>query len=247
MNIPKQFIKPFPSYEEVFVDNLEQHKKHFLPICSINLKCIEPEWDEWLHIVSAKEIHEGCVGDFTPSFHTRFTKEDTLGFNVIEGKYKFEADWNYFEIEQDPSETLEEAYTRNEKDYEIRKEFFKRNGKIYPYSRYTKEVTSIEELEQEFAEKQTSGWGLDYPKINGVLDDLRFMAEEGQELLEDCDNEDEIFDYTNLLHVPKDEKGHPFTYIGFVTGYYFQAYGADCIYLFFNKELRKAVICFEYT
>jgi hypothetical protein len=47
--------------------------------------------------------------------------------------------------------------------------------------------------------------------------------------------------------VPKDEYGHPFTYVGFVTGYYFQAYGADRIYLFFNKELRKAVICFEYT
>ena len=45
----------------------------------------------------------------------------------------------------------------------------------------------------------------------------------------------------------KDEYGHPFTYVGFVTGYYFQAYGADRIYLFFNKELRKAVICFEYT
>ena len=83
MKIPKQFIKPFPSYEEVFYDNLEQHKKHFLPICSINLQCINPKWDEWLHIVSAKEIHEGCVGDFTQPFHTSFTKEDTLGFDVI--------------------------------------------------------------------------------------------------------------------------------------------------------------------
>ncbi|EJS67825.1 hypothetical protein CON38_12065 [Bacillus cereus] len=121
MHISKQFIKPFPAYEEVFYDNLELHKKHFLPICPINLQCIEPEWDEWLHIVSAKEIHEDCV------------------------------------------------------------------------------------------------------------------------------NEEEIFDYTNLLYVPKDEYGHPFTYVGFVTGYYFQAYGADRVYLFFNKELRKAVICLEYT
>ena len=35
------------------------------------------------------------------------------------------------------------------------------------------------------------------------LDDVRFMTEEGEELLEDCDNEDEIFDFTNLLYVPK--------------------------------------------
>ena len=28
--------------------------------------------------------------------------------------------------------------------------------------------------------------------VNGILDDVRFMTEEGEELLEDCDNEDEI-------------------------------------------------------
>ena len=55
MHISKQFIKPFPEYEDIFYDDLEQHKKHFLPICSINLQCIEPELDEWVHIVSAKK------------------------------------------------------------------------------------------------------------------------------------------------------------------------------------------------
>ena len=89
--------------------------KTLLPICSINLQCIEPEWDEWLHIVSAKEIHEGCVGDFTQSFHTNYTKADTIGFDVIDGKYKFEANWNYFKIEQNHSDIIEKAYEFNEK------------------------------------------------------------------------------------------------------------------------------------
>ncbi|EOQ33524.1 TPA: siderophore biosynthesis protein [Bacillus cereus] len=247
MQISKRFIKPFPEYEDIFYDDLEQHKKHFLPICSINLQCVEPESEEWLHIVSAKEIHDGCVGDFTKPFHTNFTKADTLGFDVINGKYKFEADWNYFKIEQNNSDIIEQAYESNERNYQIRKEYFQRNQKIYPYSSFGKEFTSVEVLEEEFAEKQTNGWGLNYPVVNGILNDVRFMTEEGKELLEDCDNEEEIFDFTNLLYVPKDEYGRPFTYVGFVTGYYFQAYGADRIYLFFNKELRKAVICFEYT
>ena len=103
-----------------------------------------------------------------------------LGFDVIEGKYKFEADWCYFEIEQDPSDIVEEAYVRNEEDYRIRKEFFQRNQKIYPYTSFGGEFTSVEALEQEFAEKQTSGWGLDYPEVNGILDDIRFMTERGK-------------------------------------------------------------------
>ncbi|KGR84900.1 hypothetical protein [Lysinibacillus odysseyi] len=245
MNIPEQFIKPFPSYEEVFYDELEQHKKYFLPICSINLQCVDPEWDEWLHIVSVKEIHDGCVGENTKEFHTRFTTEDTLGFNIIDGKYQFEAGWDYFEAETDG--VLEDVYLQNETDYEARKQFFLRHGKIYPYSSFGRGFESAEALEQDFNDKQAAGWGLEYPMVNGILDDVRFITEEGQVLLEDYESEADAFDYTNLLYVPKDENGAVFTYIGFATGYYFQACGADRIYLFFNKELKKAVICLEYT
>ncbi|MEK4670313.1 siderophore biosynthesis protein [Paenibacillus alvei] len=247
MQIPKKFIRPFPSYEEVFHEQIEQHKKHFLPICSINLQCVNSEWEEWLHIISVKEIHDGCVGELTSQFHSKFTKEDMIGFDVIDGKYKFEADWRFFEIEQDQSEMLQEAYLNNDIDYNIRKEYYQRKGKIYPYSSFGKTFTAVEVLEDEFTKKQESGWGLSYPPVNGILDDLRFLTEEGQKLLEDCNNENEVFEYTNLINVPKDETGQTFTYIGFATGYYFQAFGADRIYLFFNKELRKAVICFEYT
>ncbi len=247
MKIPEKFIRPFPCYEEVFYDQIEQHRKHFLPICSVNLQCVHPRWDEWLHFVSVKEIYEGCVGELTSPFHSKFTKEDMIGFDVVEGKYKFEADWKFFEIEQEQSEMLQEAYLDNDVDYNIRKEYFQRNKKIYPYSSFGKKFTAVEVLEDEFTKKQDSGWGLSYPPVNGILDDLRFLTEKGQELLEDCNHENEVFEYTNLFNVPRDETGQPFTYIGFATGYYFQAFGADRIYLFFNKELRKAVICFEYT
>jgi hypothetical protein len=242
MNIPEQFIKPFPSYEEVFYAELEQHKKHFLPLCSINLQCVDPDWDEWLHIVSVKEIHDGCVGENTKGSHTHFTKEDTLDFNIIDGKYQFEAGWSYFQAD----ETIEAVYFQNETDYEARKQFFLRHGKVYPYSSFGRAFESAEALEQEFRDKQTAGWGLEYPAVNGILDDVRFTTDEGQILLEDCAHEEDAFDYTNLLYVPKDEDGHVFTYIGFATGYYFQAFGADRIYLFFSKKLKKAVICFEY-
>ncbi|MED4455539.1 siderophore biosynthesis protein [Metabacillus fastidiosus] len=248
MKISEQFIKPFPSYEEVFYDEIEKHKKHFLPICSVNLKYICPEQDEWLHIVSVKEIFEGCIGEDTGPFHTAFTKEDMIGFDVIDGKYQFEADWNYFALEQSSENDLEEAYLLNEKDYNIRKEFFLRNNYIFPYSSFGDDLKSVEELERNFKEKQESGWGLGYPEVNGILDDIGFLTEDGQELLEDCnDSMEGVFEYTNLFHIPKDSNGETFTYIGYLTGYYFQAFGADRIYLFFNKALRKAVICFEYT
>lgn len=57
------------------------------------------ELDEWVYIVLVKEIYDGCVGDFIKLFYINFMKVDILGFDVINGKYKFEVDWNYFEIE----------------------------------------------------------------------------------------------------------------------------------------------------
>lgn len=53
------------------------------------------------------------------------------------------------------------------------------------------------------------------------------MLEEGESL------EDWLrFEQTNLLHVPRTPEGETLTYIGRLTGYYFQAYGADALYLF---------------
>ncbi|MGZ0042271.1 siderophore biosynthesis protein [Paenibacillus ottowii] len=276
MNIPERFIKHFPAYEDVFASDLEHHRKHFLPICSINLQFLFPEQDEWLHFVSVKEIHEGCVGENTQQFHTLYTKEDMLGFDVIDGKYKFEADWNYFSLHQkeqleDTYEALkstgdkaylrmkrevmalgglEQVYIANEQDYEARKAFFLENNKIYPYSSFGKAKKSVEELTHDFEEKQSSGWGLSFPEVNGILDDIAFQSDEAQNYIKEYDESVEEmlkFEQTNLLHVPKRANGETFTYIGSFTGYYFQAFGADAGYLFYDRELKKAVICFEYS
>lgn len=70
----------------------------------------------------------------------------------------------------------------------------------------------------------------------------RDLQEEGESL------EDWLrFEQTNLLHVPRTPEGETFTYVGRLTGYYFQAYGADALYLFYSRELGKAVVCLEYT
>ena len=83
--------------------------------------------------------------------------------------------------------------------------------------------------------------------VNGILDDVRFMTEEGEELLEDCDNEDEILTLRIFYMYQKMNMDIPLHMLDLLQDIIFQAYGADHIYLFFNKELRKTVICFEYT
>lgn len=252
MNIPEQYIRVFPSYESVFEGDLERCRRHLLPLVSVNLKWLNEEEDEWVHFVSAKEIYEGSVGQSTADYHTNYTREDTLGFDVTaDGKYRFEADWNYFLLERKPDPELEQAYADNGADYAARKLFFEKHGHLYPYASFFDDgAVSEEDLYKDFINKKTSGWGTDLPEINGVLDDLAFQSDEEQQFIKKYNEsieEMQKFEQTNLLHVPKTADGETFAYVGRLTGYLFQAYGADSLYLFYDRALRKAVVCFEYT
>ncbi|WHT38295.1 hypothetical protein QNH98_14775 [Myroides sp. mNGS23_01] len=89
------FVRLFPDYEDVFFDEIEKHRTYFLPLCSFNLQLIDPRLDQWLHIVSVKEIYDGCIGQNTTPYHRHFTQLDSIGFDIIDGKYKFEGDWNF--------------------------------------------------------------------------------------------------------------------------------------------------------
>lgn len=93
MNNFSDYFRPYPECEDVFFDDIENHKKHFLPICSVNLKFLFPERDEWVHFISTKYIN---AGRYALEYATQFTNESMYSFDIIGDKYKFEADWQYF-------------------------------------------------------------------------------------------------------------------------------------------------------
>lgn len=250
-------IKIFPEYEDVFYDDIENHKKYFLPICSINLKIIDPSENQWLHIVSVKEIFDGQIGDSTSQYHTRFTKADMLGFDVIDGKYKFDADWNYFTIskEIDPANYGDQyseeeiEYSVNSAMYSLLKAYFNKNGKLYDkdFNRPGLEVEDIRRLERlrqltvqdlendapnEYLQERIQG------KISSVFDEIN----SDRLPFESCQ-----FSGDNLIEKPYKNNTELMDYIGCLEGYDFQKWAADQLYLFYDKELKKAVICFEYT
>lgn len=255
MNDKSEFFKPYPKYEDVFYDDIENHKKYFLPICSINLKFMFPERDEWLHFISVKEIYEGCVGENTFDFHTAYTKEDMFGFDIIDGKYKFDASWDYFYINHKDNSSyfneLGNAYEENSVSYKVGKEYFEKYGKIFPRTLNWENISleTLEALERDDKEKYPD-YKYEYPEFFGLLDDIKHQSTSAKEMMEEYNisiEEMNTFEDTNLLEVPKNNSQNVFEYIGNLTGYNFQKNGADALYLFQNQELKKAVICLEYT
>lgn len=251
-----ELVKIFPAYEDVFHDDIENHKKYFLPICSFNLKLIDASQNEWLHVVSVKEIYDGCVGEDSTAFYTPFTQADMLGFDVIEGKYRFDADWNYFKVSTEiaPDQYHEEfsdveiEYNMNDAMYQLKKAYFNKHRQLYDKYAYrsgltVNDIRRLERLRQLTPEDLEKDENSEYmeernaAKIHGIFDELNSE----KKILEDCN-----FDGCNLISKPA-HNGKPLDYIGCIEGYDFQQSSADHIYLFYDRDLRKAVICFEYT
>lgn len=316
-----EFFKPYPKYEEIFYDDIENHKKYFLPICSINLKFMFPERDEWVHFISVKEIYEGCLGENTFDFHTAYTKQNMFGFDIIDGKYKFDASWDYFYINhkekkenniqtiaefdaeifssvdfeqwiankncaeelknelkkvyhsrhyRDKNEVynqiikrlknefsassykeLENYYQENTISYEAGKKYFEKHGKIFPKTLNWENISleTLEELERK-DKVHYPHYKHTYPEFFGLIDDIKHQSKEVIEMMKEYNiSEEEMntFEDTNLLEVPKDINNNVFEYMGNFTGYNFQKYGADTLYVFQNKDMKKAVVCLEYT
>lgn len=252
----KNLIKLFPAYEDVFYDDIENHKKYFLPICSFNLQLIDPSKDQWLHIVSVKEIFDGCVGENKPEFYTEFTKADMFGFDVIDGKYKFDADWNFFSTQTQISpedygnsySELEIEYNMNDAMYQLKKQYYQKNGYLYNRSSYRPglEVWDIRRLERlrkltvgDLEKDELSDYFAERleKKIYGVFEELNTKSLP----LEDCN-----FSGENLIEKPY-YNGKLLPYIASIEGYDYQLHAADQLFLFFDENIQKAVICLEYT
>ncbi|MBH5329857.1 hypothetical protein H9Q10_09285 [Eikenella sp. S3360] len=121
MYIAPEFIRPFPLPEDVFSADIERHTQFFLPICSLNLRFIQPEnGDYWVHFVQPADIYEGSIGENTQPFHSRYNFEDSICFDVdANGKYRFSGDWRFFDAETEiPAEVTAKAREKMEK-YQI--------------------------------------------------------------------------------------------------------------------------------
>ncbi|MBC9909481.1 hypothetical protein [Chitinophaga varians] len=239
----QKFARLFPAYEDVFDTDVHLHQQHFLPLVSINLRAIYPDRDEWLHIVSVKAFYDGRVGESKEQYHTPFTQPDIIGFDVISGKYRFEADWRYFEnysvIPEEqyasdfPDQQIE--YNMNEAMYQLKKGYFEQYGQLYEgdFNRPGLQVNDIRRLERLRALTPAD---LKKDVVSDYLAELHQERPAG------------IFTTLAPEAFPDDAPIDPsFEYIGTIDGSEFQHTAPDSISLFYSPALHKATVIFGNT
>ena len=107
-------------------------------------------------------------------------------------------------------------------------------------SKYTlEELVALKEA----ADSQCQDDGLDRDLIEDAGGLSEGMLEEGFNHIDGMFQEE----YGNLVDTPKRDDGKVFSYVGYLSGYKFQEYGCDELYLFFDADSKKAVVRLVYS
>jgi hypothetical protein len=106
------FLRPFPDASEVFNEPIAQYAKHLHPLISIDLSVIDSSWSGWIHVVSPIEPYNGCVGEYTTSFHNDYLRENWIAFCLENGRYSLLGDIRYFLLENPFDDHIEKYWPK---------------------------------------------------------------------------------------------------------------------------------------
>jgi hypothetical protein len=210
-------MHPFPEIDAVFVGDLRQYQRHFLPLISLNASAIDLSWTGALHIVSPKETYDGAVGEHCSEYHTNLCRNNQIAFKVdADSRYTFLADFRFFFIERGAKQgtyasqafldEFLEHYENVQASFDQTKEFYQRTG---------------------------------YLNRNGQR-----QPDRKDRWLETDKLHHSPTVHVPDLHLPN---GNRFRFVARCTGHSYFESGADSISLYFDPIDRIAIIHFLYT
>lgn len=102
------YLKMFPDVSDVFADKVEEHAKLLFPLFSVDLNYINPNWTGLIHMV---QFNEDPYNTDTVDTFNDYCKDCMIGFDVVDGKYFFKTDFNYFDLTPSWVEWFEKTKT----------------------------------------------------------------------------------------------------------------------------------------
>jgi hypothetical protein len=114
----KEYIQLLPEVEDVFIENHEQYRKHFMPLLTIDLKGINENLNGKIHLVYFNN-DPYCTA--SASSFNEYCDDYKVTFDIIDNKYRFKTDFSYFKTNQDWIEWLD----KGRKSYQEIKASFK--------------------------------------------------------------------------------------------------------------------------
>jgi hypothetical protein len=237
-----QYLRPFPSPMDVFVEPVAIYAEHILPLISVDLSLINPQWSGWIHFVSPIDPYSGVIAkDRKP--YRYYLRQGWIGFRLKDGRYELMGDIRYFFLENSPlMKFFKRSYKNQERDL---LKHYQKARKSYEIHR--QEYLTYDAIYHRWAQKDSSGRYPDKDRV-ALINELGGQSFDGNwssgfPFLEKREH-DEDGDERNVM-LPLTEDGRPFYYIGDVTGFHYFEGGADGVLLFYDPQEQIALVTFD--
>ena len=234
------YFKAFPEPDTVFVTDVKKHLQHFLPLASVDLSKINPDWSDTVHFIVPIGSDDGTTGETTTEFHTYYSCDNWVGFQYQNGLCCYLGDWRLFITDTNP-----EYYRAAVDGYETaRKHFAKynalhivrdapdKNGNLFDKK---DPVPLVEQLGGECYDDNWANMGnFNITRFGSWFETYNGVVEENQKVR------------------PLTQDGRPFEYIGFVdAGDYNMNSETDYTWadalLFYDPVSKISLITFDWS
>lgn len=227
---PEPYLTLLPENESIFAPSSAFLAKHLLPLLSIDLSEVNPEWQGKVHLVNPIEPYECYIGSETTAFANEYANENWFIMQLNQqDQYEWLGRKEYFALENpDCDADLKQHSQEMHDDYLKVKQRLKETGKIISSSSVEYQSESPTTLLDQLG-GEVDGGNWTHPIDQHF--DLKYVNENTD------DQEIHIFDH----------EGQRYYFIAGVAGWEYCSHGADWILMFYQPETRRVLYTFDWT
>ncbi len=232
------YLTILPENDQVFAASDMFLAKHMLPLVSIDLSVINPEWQGLIHLVNPVEPADCYIGDYTPEYHNDFAGQNWFILQLDENNhYQWLGQRQYFILENDNHHELcfgqmQPHSEAMHKDYLKVKARFKETGEMIS--------TSCLKFDLEFRQTHPNillNW------IGGEFSVSNYISPLDQyfdlKIIDRRTDDEEVHIY--------DKQGRRYYFIACASGWQYCTSGADDILMYYQPETKRVLYTFDWT
>lgn len=240
------YFKAFPTSDEVFARDVDQHAEYLLPLASVSLSHIHADWAGAIHFILPFEPRDGVVGEETEERHNYLCRKNWVGYRMIDGKCELACDIRFFQkadlqddsrkgrVQLETIEALDSHYDKLRQSFEKQRRHFQENHALHRSGarRRSGKYREDDRLELVRHLGGVAGYG-NWPETGDFPFSVRsYMDRNGEEDTHVC---------------PQTEDGRDFEFIGSIPAWnYVPSVGCELL-LFYDPKDHIALTTFDWS
>ncbi len=246
------YFQPFPDPQDVFARDVDEHSDYLLPVATLSLNHISPDWTGKVHFNLPIEpvAGYGVPGEESNPYHNYLCRPNWIGYTFRGDKCELASDFRFFhkayyahhrpetDLQKSEAAELPEHYEKTRNHFDLCKKHYEDHGWLCSDpSDWNPSEHDPEDWRDPFVRNLG---GRSFEGNWSIAEDFPVSR-----YLDKCDDGSEVYDCDRVL--PQTEDGRDFTFIGEVEMWNFMEYTNGVLLLFFDPEKRIALTTMDWT